>query len=294
MKMKMLLQKIIYGSLLVFCCSLVVLARGDADDEMRWEDAENEVTTTRFPDSFIDSIYVANNIPDQSGLGTPVRLPFKRREKLVFDGGWGFIRAGFLILESYPDSVREDRFHFTGKVVTNNFVSAFYKVRDYIHSEVDYKSLYPYVFEQRVQEGKYQAQRWTVFDHVRGRVYDNKKKDGDFFEAGALTRDYVSLLFYMRTMELKPGQKFTIQCFVHGKDYPVKFKVVGREKVKVEAGEFRCLEIEPTLVGDGRGFTKKDKMTIWVTDDERHMPVMVKAKIALGSLSAKLLRYEYN
>lgn len=263
----------------------------DEDDEMRWEEAENEVGHLRFPGSFFDSVRTANGIPDNRGLRKYGKLPFTGKEKLVFDGGWGFIRAGYAILEAGNSREDPSILLLSGKVVTNNFVSAFYKVRDFVLSVTDAQGLYPYTFEQDVREGKYRTRRWTVYDHVNGRVYDNKKRD-EPFEISMFSQNYLSLLYYLRTFDVAPGDTFSINCFVHGKDYPYLFKVVEREEIKVDAGRFKCLKIEPRLMGEGRGFTKRDKMTIWVTDDEYHMPVCVKAKIALGSLSAKLLYYE--
>jgi hypothetical protein len=67
---------------------------------------------------------------------------------------------------------------------------------------------------------------------------------------------------------------------------------MGREKIEVEAGIFNCVKVQPRLVGEGRGFTKKDKMYLWFTDDKYCMLVRGKSKIALGWITADLLYYE--
>jgi hypothetical protein len=170
-------------------------------------------------------------------------------------------------------------------------VSAFYKVRDFVQSQVDARGLYPLVFEQQILEGRYKTARWTVYDHVNNRVWDFRKPE-PYDSVARFSHDYVSLLCYLRTLPLAVGDTFSIECFVHGKDYPVFFRVRHRETVKVDAGTFKCLMLEPRMVGEGRGFTRKDQMAIWVTDDKYHMPVLIKAKVKIGSLSAKLLRYE--
>ncbi len=264
---------------------------GRDKDDMRWDEAENEVAEVPFKESFIDSIREANDITNYRGLRDSKSLPFSGTEKLVYDAGWGFIRAGFAILTAFPDKVNSRKMNFVGKVVTNNFVSAFYKVRDYVHAHVDAEGLYPYLFEQHMHEGDYEAKRWTIFDQQRRRVYDNKKKDG-YFEASSMSRDYITLLYYLRTLDLKVGDRFTLNCFFHGKDWPVDFRVLKREKVEVPAGEFECLKIEPKMVGDGRGLTKRDKVYVWISDDEHRLPVKLKTKVKIGWVSAHLLLHK--
>ncbi len=275
-------------------CALCVAAPhptgARSNDKQQWKAIERDVQETRFPQSFIDSLADANKIGENAGLRLYKRRPFQSREKLVFDGGWGAIRAGFLIVSAEPGKM-PDTYEFTGKVATNSFVSAFYRVRDYVITKVDARGLYPLFFEQHISEGKYRDKRWTHYDHVQNRVFTYKSRN-EPLETPRFSHNYVSLLFYLRTLDFKPGEIFTIDCFVHEESHAIKFKVLKRETVEVPAGEFRCLKLRPTLVGEGRGFTKRDKMLIWVTDDEFKMPVLVKSKVAIGSLSAKLLHYE--
>jgi len=63
--------------------------------------------------------------------------------------------------------------------------------------------------------------------------------------------------------------------------------VHGREKVEVPAGSFSCLIIEPVLKGEGL-FQQKGRLRIWVTDDERKLPVLMKTEILIGTIDVKL------
>ncbi|MBD3391128.1 MAG: DUF3108 domain-containing protein [Chitinivibrionales bacterium] len=262
----------------------------DDDDPMRWDRAEAQLVLERYPREYIDSVMAAKGVGDNRGMGDSVSLPFTY-EKLVFDGGWGFLRAGWgiLIAERDDDSAV---YHFIGKVLSNNFVSTFYKVRDYIHTVCDANSLYPLLFEQHIQEGRYGDHRWNLYDHQNGMVYYHDKKRELESPAQAGIHNYLSLLYALRTRELVPKDTFSIRTFYHRKDFPIKFTVHCRETIEVPAGAFECFKLEPRLMGEGRGFTKRDKLTVWIADDEARTPVMVKAKIKLGSLSARLLHYE--
>ena len=65
-------------------------------------------------------------------------------------------------------------------------------------------------------------------------------------------------------------------------------KVLGREVVETPAGKFKCVVIEPKLKAGGI-FKNKGRLVIWLTDDERRMPVLMKSKVAIGSISATLV-----
>jgi hypothetical protein len=283
--------------LLIWACSLTGLlplpavGEKNADEEMRWEEAEHEVGLERIPNAFYDSIKAFHGIGNNRGLRQAGLLPFATSEKLVFDGGWGFIKAGFAILGAEYTAGDPGTLLLSGKAVTNNFVSTFYRVRDFVLSVNDGRGIYPFSFEQHVQEGRYRATRWTLFDHKNGYVYDYRKDSS--YVMTPFTADYISILYYVRTLSIMPGDTFSLHCFVHAKDYPIFFKVgMERETVKVEAGTFSCLVVEPRMVGEGRGFTRRDKMSLWLTDDRYHMLVMIRANAAIGSLTARLLYFE--
>ena len=58
----------------------------------------------------------------------------------------------------------------------------------------------------------------------------------------------------------------------------------------MEAGTFRCLVIEP-LAREGGLFKSEGKLFVWITDDDRRMPVRVSTKIAIGSVDSELVEY---
>jgi hypothetical protein len=67
-------------------------------------------------------------------------------------------------------------------------------------------------------------------------------------------------------------------------------KVLGKERVKVEAGTFDCMIVEPFLRYPGI-FKQKGRVKVWVTDDRYHIPVLVKSKVAIGEVSAVLKEF---
>lgn len=67
--------------------------------------------------------------------------------------------------------------------------------------------------------------------------------------------------------------------------------VRGREKVETPAGTFDCLVVEPTL-RSGAFFKNEGKLTIWLTDDDRRMPVLMRSKLPIGAISVELTEYQ--
>jgi hypothetical protein len=72
------------------------------------------------------------------------------------------------------------------------------------------------------------------------------------------------------------------------KSQPLEVRVLGRQRVDTPAGRFDCIAVEPILKAGGI-FANKGRLVIWLTDDARRMPVMMKSKVTVGSISVMLL-----
>jgi hypothetical protein len=262
-------------------------------EETRWERVEASIGKKRYTRNFIDSLKAALTISDEKSLRIlpDTVFPFAKREKMVFEGVWGFVRAGY---GSFDAEFKKDEgiLAVVGKVFTNNFASAFYKVRDFAYATLDAQGLYAIFFEQEINENRYSKHSWYFSDHEKGKLYTNGRSDDSIFTITRFSNNYISLLYYLRTIQLTPGDTFSIRCFVHGKDYPIFFKALKREEIRVKAGTFVCVKVEPKLVGEGRGFTKGDKMYLWFSDDRYHLLVKASSKVALGYISGELIHYE--
>ena len=93
-------------------------------------------------------------------------------------------------------------------------------------------------------------------------------------------------------MELTVGQSVFIENHADKKNYPLEIKVLRKERVKVPAGKFDCIVVEPVMRSAGV-FSHKGKLTVWLTDDDVRIPVLMKSKVMIGSISAVLTDVEY-
>jgi hypothetical protein len=243
-----------------------------------------------FSGRFVDSLAAAKLFSPATGLRSLDSVPWGRGEKFVYEVGWGPFSAGYVILETGVDS-SSGQAVMAARGLTNGFFSAIYRVRDCIRTTMDPKGVYPFFFEQHLREGRYKADRWELFDQAGGRVFTHDN-DTQAFSSPRFVQNYFSLTAYVRALSFAPGDSFYIDCFMHNKSFKILSHCVERKPVKVGAGTFNCLLVKPVLVGEGRVFNKKDEIKLWLTSDRYKMPVMVQARIALGTIVARLIWYE--
>ena len=79
----------------------------------------------------------------------------------------------------------------------------------------------------------------------------------------------------------------TVPMFDSRKVWPLEVKVLKNKRIEVAAGEFDAVAITPKMSSDGI-FSSDGDMTIWLTDDDRRIPVLVKSKVLIGSVKVKL------
>jgi hypothetical protein len=227
---------------------------------------------------------------DDDGLNRYIdNLAFGLGEKLNFDIGYGFINAGYATLEVV------DLIEFYGRPCylvistanSNRFFSSFYRVEDQVESVVDAVGIFTWHFEKNLREGNYQAKKSYEFDQLNQRVF----YEGDTIEVARYIQDALSILYYARTQELRVGESIYVDNFTDGKHYPLEVKVLRKERVKVKAGTFDCIVVEPLLLASGI-FKHEGRLKVWLTDDRLKMPVLMKSKVLVGSITAELTEYQ--
>jgi hypothetical protein len=210
---------------------------------------------------------------------------FQVGEHLVFDIGYGFIKAGTATM-SIPDTqwvAGRPCYHIVTTARSNKFISVFYKVRDRLDAWIDLEGIFPWKLEKHIREGRYSADRYAFFDQVNQRVISGK----DTLEVSQFIQEVLCSFYYVRTRTLKVGDAFDVDTWGDGKIYPLRVLIHRKERVKVPAGTFDCIVVEPVLRSEGI-FKHQGKMLIWMTDDERKLPVQMKSKIPIGSISCRL------
>lgn len=215
---------------------------------------------------------------------------FQVGEKLTFTIRYGIIKAGTATM-GIPDEVKV-RGNKSYKIVTeaksSKFFSAFYKVRDRVESLMDKDGLFTWQFKKTLREGKYRAEQLVEYDQVNGWAVTNKK---DSLQIPPCVQDILTSIYVIRTKNMEVGKSNFIDNHADNKLYPLEVKVHRKERIKVDAGEFDCVVVEPIIRASGL-FKHKGRLLVWLTDDERKIPVQMKSKIIIGYITAELREME--
>lgn len=208
-------------------------------------------------------------------------------ESLRFSVNYGFINAGAAYLE--VPGVKEWNGHpvylLIARAESNKFFSRIYKVRNRIESFWDSTGHFSRRYTESRREGKHRAQNEIVFDYTKQQA---RYQDGETFPIPHEVQDALSSFYFTRTQALPLGGSVFFDYHASHKSVPLEVKVLGRDRVETPAGTFSCVVVEPILKAGGI-FKSKGRLVIWLTDDERRMPVLMKSKVMIGSISATLV-----
>ncbi|MBU0741585.1 DUF3108 domain-containing protein [bacterium] len=217
------------------------------------------------------------------------RVPYAPGEFLLFSIDYGPVNAGEASLE-VRDMVESDGrlcYRVESKAISNRFFSAFYMVRDKVVSHIDAETLFSRYFSKRLREGDYRKNIAIRFDHEAGVAHYADRRE---LEIPFGVHDILSAFYFVRTMDLQPGASAFIHTHSSHKNYDLEVIVHGRETVSVPAGTFDCFKVEPIILGEGL-FQFEGKLTIWLTADERRLPVLMKTKVKVGAIDASLKEF---
>jgi len=217
-------------------------------------------------------------------------LGFGPGEKMVFNITYGIITAGEATLEiaGLTEYQGHTCYNIQSKTMSNRFFSSVYKVRDKIVSYIDTEQLCSRYFYKRLREGDYKKTVEISFDHDAGLA---RYSNGQEYETTPGVQDVLSAFYYVRSLDLKPGQEYAVPAHSSRKTYDLKVLVHRREHVKVPAGEWDCLVVEPIIEGEGL-FKHEGRLTLYLTDDERKVPVLIQTKVPVGTIDVELKEYQ--
>lgn len=226
--------------------------------------------------------------PDSTAAAVPVSriVPFGPGESLLFSIDYGPINAGEASLEvvDVTDADGSPCYVVESKASSNRFFSAFYMVRDKVVSHIDTRTLTTRFFSKRLREGDYRKNVAVRFDQAAGKA---RYLDGRVMDVPPGVQDVLSAFYFVRTLDLVPGEHTAISTHSSHKNYDLEVIVHDRETITVPAGTFDCMVVEPVLQGEGL-FQHQGQLTIWISDDARRLPVLMKTKVKVGAIDASL------
>lgn len=212
-------------------------------------------------------------------------------ERLVFDVNYGIITAGeaTMAVTRYDSLAGRKCFRIEFLVNSLPSFSWIYKVEDRYLTFIDTEAIVPWRFEQHIREGTYSRDFTADFDH---RKLVARTSEGEY-PIPKYVHDILSAFYFARTVDysgMKKGDTISLFNFYKDKYYELVVRVLGRQELEVGAGTFRTIVVEP-LVKEGGLFKSEGRIVIWLTDDERKIPIRVNTEVIIGSIDTELREY---
>jgi hypothetical protein len=217
--------------------------------------------------------------------------PFHPGEKLTYTISWSkVISAGTAVMEVKKEGPEDGReaYRFISTARTTGMVDKVYRVRDVVQSVVDHRTLRNISYDLNSRHGSKKKVRKLLFDHEKGEVTYISGGGTDVVKIPADTQDALSSVYYVRTHpEFIVGKSFVVDIHDSGKNWAVEMHVLARERIKTPVGEFDTIKLKTYPKYEGV-FMHKGEIFMWLTDDSRRVPVLMKSTIAIGSIIATL------
>lgn len=221
--------------------------------------------------------------PPAAACNKDFSVPFNVGERLTYDVYFGPLRAGEGTMEVVArEPVRgidawHTRFRVRGGV-------PFYRVDDVLESWIGVECFHSLRHVQDFEEGgRVRERRFEIFPD-RAMYRENDEPEA---LSVADPLDDGSFIYFIRTIELEVGKTYTFHRYFRPDRNPVIIRVLRRERVRVPAGTFNAIVIQPIIKSRGI-FSEDGEAQIWLSDDADRIMLQMKTKLKIGSLNLYL------
>jgi hypothetical protein len=218
---------------------------------------------------------------------------FIKDEKLTYQIKYGFVVGGKTTL-SLKDTVYDGKkvFHALAVGQTTGLANTIYGVEDTYESWFDKKTNLPLKSVRDIKEGKYKHYNEVTYNRRNNTVTSSIS---GIHSVPEKILDLSSTFYYLRRVDfskVKVGDVVFVNMYFSDSVFPFHLKYMGKESIRTKFGKINCLKLSP-IVEVGRMFKAPNDLTLWFTDDENCIPVLVKMDIRIvGAVYLKLIHYE--
>ena len=218
-------------------------------------------------------------------------------EKLHYSVDWRFIPAGTAIIQMTPHPAgANEGFKAEVHILSSGMLDKLFHVEDTYSA--DYEAEYCAVQSTLdASEGKRHRETKINFDRTqkkassveRDMIASGKIVKSSEVEIPSCVHDIIGGLFMLRTLHLEPGQSTTIPMSDGKKTVAAKIEAQEWEEIKTKAGSFKTLRYEAFIFNNVL-YPRNARLTVWVTDDARRLPVQMRVKMqfTIGTVTLSL------
>lgn len=231
---------------------------------------------------------------------------FGSGEKLNYQAlyTWGFIwihAANIQLSVTSQQSGSTPAFSFMAKASSLKSFDWFFKVRDTFQSLVTAEKFKPIWFNQNTSEGGWKVWQTYSFDPLGNKFFHHAKIGHrptiqDTVDIPPCTFDVLSSIYYCRTISFnryKVNDKITVNTLIDGKLYPIQFRFSGKEIIPGlhKNEKYSCYKAEVVAI-ESTNFKDGQQISVWFTDDDNHIPILIESKVVVGSAKIYLDSFE--
>ncbi|HEX3748334.1 MAG TPA: DUF3108 domain-containing protein [Bryobacteraceae bacterium] len=227
----------------------------------------------------------------------PQSNPLPAHESLTYSIEWRLITAGRAVIDwSFPSS---DSAQVKVKVESAGLVSKLFRVDDNYIANLGF-GLCAQSVEFNAEEGSRRRETKINFDYPNRRI-DYLERDllkntillAKETEIPPCTHDIAGGLYFLRSLNIEPGQSALMPLTDGKKSAVVKVEAQQREEIKTPAGVFKTVRYE-AYVFDNVLYRRPAHLYVWLTDDPRRLPVQIRVRmqVTIGSITLQLEKHE--
>ena len=221
--------------------------------------------------------------------------PFSPGERLIYAVTWSVFDAGDVTASLQRATAQgrdEDEIVTTAR--SHGFVSMLYALNDEFRSRLNPDTMCSSGISKRVVEGRRRKQTEIVFDGARQvAVLDehnlakpSEPPKHDEQSIPSCVQDVVSAFYFLRSQPMRVGDRIKLTVNDGSKTTAVTAEVQAREQIDTPLGRRYAFRVEPTVFGSL--YKRKGRMLIWFSDDDRRLPLRIKAIISVGTITGTL------
>jgi len=235
-------------------------------------------------------------------------LPFERGEELLYQAEFtkGLLRSVDVAefhFKSVPENISRGAgdpvvLHLTGDVFSKGLFPriAGFKFHQHVESKVDVEPFRALHTDKIEESGKRSRVLEAEFNHETRKVIWREKSpnpQGGAFDFQEPIQDVLTVIYYLRTQKLEVGKSFEVPVTDAGRVFRIVVTAKEEKELDTALGNVKAIRVEPAMFGETSLARGRGQLSIWITEDERHLPVRAQLKIDLGTFDIKLKRVTY-
>ncbi len=227
----------------------------------------------------------------------PGPIPFHDGEQLIYQASWVGIPAAHARLEFHKRPNDPSRWVGEIWIETNTFADLFYKMRDYMRESMADDTLHTSgVYLVQHEKSRLNCYDVTIDRPAQTVTMTRKNHRGTQRKEFIASDPWgpISGAMMALTQSFEPGKTYAFDVFAGSQRYVFAFEVEKREKIHLSIGDFDAWRIVPDVwyVSDGALRTEAHGTVLWISADERHLPLRIEAQAFIGYVRADLIEID--